>query len=168
MAVTMRPEMGRLQIAQRRAGEEIVRVWIFGQDLSSLVGGSGEEGALMEGTLIEGALIVGTEIDGAEEGSGTEIERSSTLGKYSSSRGSGGNGRCLLAGACPPCPGRRIFGATPVVQKSPLSGGLRSLGIVVNSSLVSTLLSGLLESLLSRLLSSLFTGGGGPTSLLPR
>jgi hypothetical protein len=68
MAVTMRPEMGRLQIAQRRAGEEIVRVWIFGQDLSGLVGGSGEEGALMEGTLIEGALIVGTEIDGAEEG----------------------------------------------------------------------------------------------------
>ena len=65
MAVTIRPAMDLLQIAQRRAGEE-----------------EEFEGALIEGTLLDGALIEGTLMEGtAAEGSGSEIERSSTLGK---------------------------------------------------------------------------------------
>ena len=93
MAVTIRPEMDLLQIAQTRAGEDFVRTWMFGQDRSGgLVGVSGPEGdefedTLMDGTEIDGAVIEGTLIEGtlmegaAADDFGSEIERSSTLGK---------------------------------------------------------------------------------------
>lgn len=83
MAVTIRPAMGLQHTEQTRAGEDFVLTWTFGQDFSTLVGGSG--GKESEGTEIEGALIIGTEIEGAlirgAGGSGSEMDRSSTLGK---------------------------------------------------------------------------------------
>ena len=84
MAVTIRPAMGLLHTEQRRAGEDFVLTWTFGQAFSTLLGFSG--GRESEGTEIEGALIIGTEIEGAlivwgPGGSGSEIDRSSTLGK---------------------------------------------------------------------------------------
>jgi hypothetical protein len=104
-AVTIRPAIGLLHIAQSKAGDDLERTWILGHDLSAALGGTSgplaedeSEGTLIEGTLIEG--IEGTEFDDKliegtliEGGLGFEslIERLPTGGMRSSSRGSGGN-----------------------------------------------------------------------------
>lgn len=108
MAVTIRPAIGLLHIAQSNATEPLERTWTLGQDLSALGGTSGtrtgdeSEGTLIEGTLIEGMLGAGFDklMEGTliEGGVGVEslIERSSMGGIRSSSRGSGGNALCPL------------------------------------------------------------------------
>ena len=101
-AVTIRPAIGLLHIAQSKAGDDLERTWILGHDLSAALGGTSglraedeSEGTLIEGTLMEGIefddkLIEGTLMEG---GLGFEplIERFPTGGIRSSSRGSGGN-----------------------------------------------------------------------------
>jgi hypothetical protein len=108
-AVTIRPAIGLLHIAQSNAAEPLERTWTLGHDLSALGGTSGirveddeSEGTLMEGTLIEG--MVGAGLDKLMEDTLMEggvvfeslIERSSMGGIRSSSRGSGCNGLCPL------------------------------------------------------------------------
>lgn len=129
MAVTIRPAIGFVHAAQRRAGEDFERTWtVLGHDFSSFSGFSGRaggeelEGMLIDGTLIDGTLTVGAEetlIEGLATIGGVLLESSidmALMGIRSSSRGSG-----LLF----PDLGAAGNGlTTPVVQKSFLLVGL--------------------------------------------
>ena len=120
MAVTIRPEIGFVQTAQKSAGDDFERTCtLLGHDFSGFSGSVGGEelgGTLIAGALTEGTLIVGTEetlIDGLATAGGLVVEswiEIPLIGIRSSSRGSGllfpdlgavGNGL-----------------TTPVVQKS--------------------------------------------------
>jgi hypothetical protein len=127
MAVTIRPAIGFVHIAQRRAGDDFERTWtVLGQDFSGLsgrVGGEELEGTLIDGALIEGTVTVGTEdtlIEGLAIVGGVCFESlidMALTGIRSSSRGSG-----LLLFPVLGAAGNGL--TTPVLQKSFLFVGL--------------------------------------------
>ena len=125
--MTIRPAIGFVHIAHRRAGDDFERTWtVLGQDFSGLsgrVGGEELEGTLIDGALIEGTLTAGTDetlIEGLATVDGVCLEPlidMVLMGIRSSSRGSG-----LLLFPVLGATGNGL--TTPVLQKSFLLVGL--------------------------------------------